>query len=82
MHEDVAQPGPGEKQLIQKRIEGKPMSHKQDKAARRKALGLPLVRFVAELGVSAKTVSACEHGKITPNEIVSERILNLVKDQE
>ncbi len=50
--------------------------------AKRKALGLTQVKFAAELGVSAKTVSAWEHGKAAPNEIVSERILNLLKDQE
>ena len=50
--------------------------------AKRKELGLTQVKFAAELGVSAKTVSAWEHGKTAPNEIVSERILNLLKDQE
>ena len=49
---------------------------------KRKGLKLSQVKFAAALGVSVKTVSAWEHGKAVPDEVVSERILNLVKDQE
>ena len=49
---------------------------------KRKGLKLSQVKFAAALGVSVKTVSAWEHGKAMPDEVVSERILNLVKDQE
>ena len=49
---------------------------------KRKGLKLSQVKFSAALGVSVKTVSAWEHGKAVPDEVVSERILNLVKDQE
>ena len=49
---------------------------------KRKGLKLSQVKFAAALGVSVKTVSAWEHGKAVPDEVVSERILNLQKDQE
>ena len=49
---------------------------------KRKGLKLSQVKFAAALGVSVKNVSAWEHGKAVPDEVVSERILNLVKDQE
>ena len=49
---------------------------------KRKGLKLSQVKFAAALGVSVKKVSAWEHGKAVPDEVVSERILNLVKDQE
>ena len=49
---------------------------------KRKGLKLSQVKFAAALGVSVKTVSAWEHGKAVPDEVVSERILNLSRDQE
>lgn len=45
--------------------------------AKRKELGLTQIKFAAELGVSAKTVSAWENGKVQPNEAVKEKILDL-----
>ncbi len=50
--------------------------------ARRKELGLTQVKLAAELGVSVKTVSAWENGKVLPNEAVREKILDLWKDRE
>ena len=49
---------------------------------KRKGLKLSQVKFAAALGVSVKKVSAWEHGKAMPDEVVSERILNLSRDQE
>ena len=49
---------------------------------KRKGLKLSQVKFAAALGVPVKTVSAWEHGKAMPDEVVSERILNLSRDQE
>ena len=49
---------------------------------KRKGLKLSQVKFAAALGVSVKKVAAWEHGKAVPDEVVSERILNLSRDQE
>ena len=49
---------------------------------KRKGLKLSQVKFAAALGVPVKKVSAWEHGKAMPDEVVSERILNLSRDQE
>ena len=49
---------------------------------KRKGLKLSQVRFATLLGVSVRKVAAWEHGKAVPDEVVSERILNLQKDQE
>ena len=49
---------------------------------KRKGLKLSQVKFAAALGVPVKKVAAWEHGKAVPDEVVSERILNLQKDQE
>ena len=40
----------------------------------RKKTGLSQVKFAAALGVSVKKVSAWEHGKATPDEVVTEKI--------
>ena len=49
---------------------------------KRKGLKLSQVKFAAALGVSVRKVAAWEHGKAMPDEVVSERILNLSRDQE
>ena len=40
----------------------------------RKSTGLSQVKFAATLGVSAKKVSAWEHGKAVPDEVEMEKI--------